>query len=176
MSGIRAGIIRSDFRGLNDLVKTLGDGDVVRVGILAKKAGRYEAGSLKKEGGHRVNKGTKADFGNAELGAVHEFGSISKRIPKRSFLRMPIFQNAEQIISDAAEALPRAVEQGTMRLVLKRIGIACEAAVQKAFATRGFGRWAPDKPATVLGKKSSSPLIDTGQLRRSIASEVGRPR
>ncbi len=174
MSG-SARVIRSDFRGLHQLVKAVGDGSVVRVGILAGKAQRNEAGKLAKGGGHKVSK-EKAAMTNAEIGAVHEFGSFSRNIPKRSFLREPIFHEAKKIIKDAAAALPAAVESGKMKGVLNAIGISALAAVQRAFASGGLGRpWEKLKPSTTKAKRSSAPLIDTGQLRRSITWQVGKP-
>jgi phage gpG-like protein len=178
MAGTHARIIKSDFRGLDQLVKTLGDGQVVRVGILANKANRNEAGklrSLKAGGGHRIDKTSPAEINNAELGAIHEFGSLSRGIPKRSWLRMPIFQNAKDIIADAAKVLPEAVASGSMTRVLRIIGISAQAQIQKAFASRGFGRWRPDAPSTRAAKHSNAPLIDTGQLRRSVTSAVVKP-
>lgn len=178
MAGTTAKVLRSDFRGLDRLVKTLGDGQVVRVGILANHANRNEAGklrSLKAGGGHAIDKKTPSDVTNAEIGAVHEFGSNSKDIPKRSWLRMPIFAEAKNIIADAAKVLPEAVGDGNMTRVLKIIGISAQAAIQRAFASRGFGRWKPDSPATIAAKRSSAPLIDTAQLRRSVTSAVVKP-
>lgn len=178
MAGTRARIVRSDFRGLDQLVKTLGDGDVVRIGILSNNATRNDAGklrSLKAGGGHAIDKSSPSDINNAEIGAIHEFGSLSKGIPKRSWLRMPIFQNAKEIIADAASKLETAVRSGSMTIVLKTIGISGQAQIQKAFASRGFGRWKPDAPSTVAAKRSDAPLIDTAQLRRHVSSAVVKP-
>lgn len=101
---------------------------------------------------------------NAEVGFIHEFGT--NRIPKRSFLRMPIFQKAEDILLlvKRAGALKK-LAAGRMIEVLGDIGIACEAAIGQAFASAGWGSWPPVK-------RGGSPLVDTGQLRRSIASTV----
>jgi len=75
---------------------------------------------------------------------------------------------------------------------LKRVGVAAENIVQEAFETAGWGTWAANAYATILAKakgnifkrkqqaasdvfeggRHTSPLIDTGQLRRAIASRV----
>jgi hypothetical protein len=55
------------------------------------------------------------------------------------------------------------------------LGIACEGAIQEAFDTGGFDDWPADAPSTIRRKGSSSPLIDTKQLRFSIASVVRKP-
>ena len=62
--------------------------------------------------------------------------------------------------------------QGDVIGVLSDLGIACETAIGEAFDSSGYGDWAPNTAATINNKKSSSPLIDTGQLRRSVASAV----
>ncbi len=153
-------IIKSDFGGLNVLVKALGDGRVVRVGMLGRKANR-------KDGGNKVT--------NAELGAIHEFGSFSNNIPARSWLRMPIHKESDKIAKEAGKASDKMVKDGNMLGILKNIGVACEAAIQRAFASTGFGQWRPDKPATIRRKGSDSPLIDTGEFRRAVTSQVGKP-
>lgn len=150
-------IIKSDFNGLNNLVKALSDTRVVQVGVMGKKA---------------MRKGKDATATNAELGAIHEFGSQTKGIPARSWLRMPLHQQTEQIIGDTAAGSMELAKAGNKIGILKVLGIACENAIQRAFGSHGFGGWAPDKPATIKQKKSSAPLIDTGQLRRSVSSRV----
>ena len=56
--------------------------------------------------------------------------------------------------------------------ILNILGAACVKQIQMAFASWGFGQWAPDTVATVERKGSNTPLIDTAQLRRSIAWKV----
>lgn len=151
-------IIRSNFNGLNALVKALSDKHVVKVGIMGRKSSRKDG-----------------LVSNAELGAIHEFGSRSKNIKDRSWLRMPIHKESDKIAREAGKASNTMVKQGNMLGVLKNIGIACEAAIQRAFASHGYGTWKADKPATVRRKRSSAPLIDSGQLRRAVTSSVGTP-
>lgn len=150
-------IIKSDFSGLNELVKNFSDGSIVKVGVLGKKAGRSSKGGMT----------------NADIGVIHEFGSVTKNIPARSFLRAPIFAKGKEIAAqmkkEAAGVLAKA---GGMQLLLSRIGVACEAAIQQAFATRGFGKWKPIKKQTAKRKGSDAILIQTGQLRRAIDSKV----
>ncbi len=150
-------IISQDFKGLDKLIKAFGDGRVVKVGILGKNASRKGGGA-----------------NNAEVGLVNEFGSFKKGIPARSFLRMPISREAAAITKKASEKIYAAVSGGEMVPLLTQIGLACEVAVQHGFASGGFGQWAPNKPATIRRKKSSSPLIDTRQLRASVTSVVGK--
>jgi phage gpG-like protein len=150
-------IVKSDLRGLNNFVKGISEKSFVKVGIFGKKAKRKQ-GVLT----------------NAEIGAIHEFGSFSRGIPDRSFLRLPLFQKSEQILSESSKGSLKMLVDGNLVGLLKRFGIVCENAIQEAFASAGFGAWAPNAPSTIRRKGSSAPLIDVGELRRSIASKVER--
>lgn len=152
---MKSKIVTMDFKKLNAFVKETLKGYYVDVGIMGKKVNR--------EGGGQTN---------AEIGFIHEFGT--SKIPKRSFLRMPLFTKTEQILEQVREAgALKKLGAGKVVEVLSDLGIACEAAIGDAFDSGGFGDWAENAPSTIRRKKSSSPLIDTGQLRRSIASVVG---
>lgn len=176
VKGKSAGL-KYDFTGLHNFVRAIDTADkfVVKVGIFGNKTARgitsdKEAG---KAGVRKVLKGTKSTLTNAELGLIHELGSVERGIPKRSFLRMPISEKSKEILADAMKGAPELLAKGDIRGILVRLGIACEKWIQLAFATRGFGSWQPDAPKTARRKGSNSPLIDTAQLRRSIASQVG---
>ncbi len=149
-------IVKGDFTLLNNFARGMSKDYAVRVGIFGNKSSRKGEGHIT----------------NPELGAIHEFGTKDGRIPPRSFLRMPIEKEAKKIVASTINASLKDMAHGKIRTVLVKLGIACENAVQRAFSTHGFGNWPPDAPSTIAGKKSSSPLIDTGQLRRSITSKV----
>ncbi len=150
--------VEFDFKKLNKFVKGLTTDMVVQVGIFGKKTQR------KDESGSGLT--------NAEVGFIHEFGQPPD-IPRRSFLRMPIFQSADIILGQVKRAgALKKLANGNMVQVLADIGIACEIAIQNAFASAGWGNWKANRPSTIEKKGSSAPLIDTGQLRRSISSAV----
>lgn len=177
---MKSKIIRNDFDGLNNFVKGVSTKKVVKVGIFGEKNAR-----------------PRGDITNAEIGAKHEFGE--GRVPMRSFLLMPILHEMGQILKDIKSAgVGKAIEAGKTDIVLKNIGVACEAAIDRAFGSDGFGEWAPLAPSTIarkLGRGLSlhqrkqllaevtlegesgivSILIDRGFLRKSIASKVGTP-
>lgn len=155
---MKSEILKSDFNKLNEFVKGLQSGFVVDVGILGKKSARNDTQGLT----------------NADVGFINEFGT--GKIPKRSFLRMPIFQYSEQILEGVKKAgALRKLAAGKMIQVLADVGIACEAVIVQSFASAGWGSWPPNRPSTIRRKGSSAPLIDTGQLRRSISSAVTQP-
>ena len=148
--------IKADTQALKDVQKGLSKAGYVKVGVLGNEASRGEEG-----------------INNAELGAVQEFGSASKNIPPRSFLRAPLEGDKKQIIKALqSKAVKKAIEEGNAEAALELVGIAAEGVVDEAFATSGGGTWAANKPSTVRKKGSSRPLVDTGELRRSITSEV----
>lgn len=116
---------------------------------------------------------------NAEIGLKHEKGSLSERIPRRSFLEMPLVQGIGKIATVAkiikTEVFGK-IERGSvpelaMRKAHQDLGRIGEQIVQTAFEASGPG-WPPNSQMTVKLKGSDRPLIDTGQLRRSIISDV----
>jgi hypothetical protein len=166
-----------DFTGLHNFVRLMDTSGqlVVKVGIFGNKNARGITSTDKagKAGLRKVLRGTRSTLTNAELGLIHELGSVERGIPKRSFLRMPISEKSKEILADAFKGAVELLAKGDIKGILKRLGIACEKWIQYAFATRGFGSWVPDQQETVRRKGSNAPLIDTAQLRRSIASQVG---
>lgn len=166
--------LKVNLDGLKKLGQTLAkfQGPRIQVGIFGQKNGRSAAGELRKRGGHTVQKGVAATETNAELGAIHEFGSKSRGIPARSFLRMPLTVSRKELMAQAGKDAAGTLFAGKAKLWLTRIGIAAENVVQGAFQTSGFGSWKPNAPSTIARKKSDKPLIDTAQLRRAIASRV----
>lgn len=140
------------------------------------------------------------DLTNADLGAIHEFGAVTKngtKIPERSFLRVPLLTNEgrraiiKEVIKnnegvaelakkptgdeyDTAyrEAIKKVVNP---EMIANQIGLAALERVQEAFETDGFGNWKPTTEASRkqrYGNPDNPTLIDTGQLRDSITFEV----
>lgn len=144
--------------GLEDMKKEIGDTWRARVGILGSHAARTDPDS---------------GLNNAELGVIQMFGSITNNIPPRDFLLMPIKQNSQEITRAMATPSARAAfERKDYKRLFQLLGAKAEEIVQLAFESGGFGKWPPLKPATIARKGSSAILIDTGQLRRAISSDV----
>lgn len=106
----------------------------------------------------------------ALIAAVHEFGSPQKGIPERPFLRTTIQENRAKYVQLNRRNLVE-VLNGKMNVeqALGQLGEVAKGDVQAKIASGGF---APLKEATIKRKGSSKPLIDTGQLRQSIAWEL----
>lgn len=110
---------------------------------------------------------------NPTLGAEHEFGNVGKNLPERSFLRMPLNLHLGDVVKQRAPLdWFLALRSGGWKRVLGFLGALGEDVVQESFATRGWGVWAPLRPATIRKKGSSAILIETAQMRKAISSRV----
>lgn len=130
----------------------------VRVGVLADEPKR-----------DREGRGGRASL--LEVAAMHEFGAPGANIPQRSFIRGTVDAKAAEIAAKQT-ALAKQVAEGELdpRVALERLGASVAGMVQTRIAE---GIDPPNAPATVAAKGSSTPLIDTGQLRSSITWQVG---
>lgn len=149
--------IRVNLDGLEEIKRKVGNTYRTRVGIL----------------GSNANRAADSGINNATLGVIQMFGSVSRNIPPRDFLTMPIEHNKRDLIRGLGSGAMRdAFNRGDYKRMFELLGVKAEEFVQMAFETGGFGRWAPNAPSTIARKGSSAPLIDTGQLRRAITSDV----
>jgi hypothetical protein len=144
--------------GAEKLVRTVTDKAprVVDVGIIGDTAGAATPGG-------EMTVGTLAE--------IHEFGL---GVPQRSFLRA--WADADRAKIDRTwGALLRKVLKSELTLdqALEQFGIWAQGQAQAFIAD---GRVVPPlDQATIDAKGSSTPLIDTGQLRSSITYEVRTP-
>jgi len=167
------GSVRLDIRQLENVEKQLGKRYFTKVGIMGAKAtNRLALGGIRKGGGHKTSKSTPTDMTNAEIGAIHEFGSITRKIPQRSFLRMPIWMKLPENLKLLGPAMLSGLTTGNIVKAYKKLGILGENIVQNAFESGGFGNWPKLSQRTIDRKRSSAILIDTAQLRKSITSQV----
>lgn len=130
-------------------------GAELKVGVLASgKAGDKEPGGM-----------TVAD-----VATIHEFGAPDANIPERSFIRAWYDDNLEENRAHLRSIEKRALRgEITQEQGLNQFGLLCQASIQ----TRIANGIAPAlKPATIAAKGSSTPLVDTGQLKSSITYEV----
>lgn len=107
---------------------------------------------------------------NAELGTIHEYGVPEKNIPERSFMRSTASEEANNL--------------GRLAKIQIAECLKGDKSAHDTFATIGEylqgkivdkitdGDFEPNTEATMKRKKSSKPLIDTGQLRGAITYEV----
>lgn len=170
--------ITMDLSKLEGIRRKLGSNYIARVGILGADAAatHMEPKTVydTQTGKPRRVAGTAAGgLTNAALGVIHELGSVTRGIPARSFLRLPIETKGKEIVQLLnSKAVKEMIGAGNMKGVFNLLAIKAEQIVQRAFETRGFGQWAPLKQATIEAKGSSAPLIDSAQLRQAVTSDV----
>lgn len=109
----------------------------------------------------------------SEIGAIHEFGSPSRNIPSRSFLRSPIKKNEKKIEKFIAKRFKKVLEDGLDAFeAIDMVGAKVKAIITRAFKTGNDGDWQPlKKPRSGKGRVkagSKNPLDDTGTLKRAI--------
>lgn len=163
-----ADLIKFDIGSLIRFTNLLSKGlPSVKVGITGNKAAVVHP-----------EKGEKKGKTNAEIGLIQEFGKMTgkQRIPARSFIVMPLKTRLNPYLKRklkmTQKAFEKAVKSGRAEELAAKVGLIAETVIQDAFETSGWGKWAPNAPYTVKQKGSDKPLIDTGELRRSISSEV----
>lgn len=104
------------------------------------------------------------------IATVNEFGTDDGRIPERSYLRSTVDENKSKYAALITKLLGHVVDgKLTAEVAFDRLGLTVEADVKRKIVTLIDP---PNADATVQLKKSSNPLIDTGQLRQSIIYEI----
>lgn len=132
-------------------------GTYARVGILGSGAMRADAGQVS----------------NYDLALIHEFGTLDGKIPHRSFLRLPIEYKGKDIMAFMEKRAGVLLKDGDAVRFFGAVGAFGQGIVQEAFATGGFGQWAPNAPSTIAAKGGKdSPLIDTSALRKAVSYDV----
>ena len=98
------------------------------------------------------------------VGTVHEFGSPSKGIPERSFLRSTVIEGKSKYKSMFKKVATR-IEKGTLNMKqgLNLIGLQVQTDVRQKIT---------DIKDPALKNREGNPLVDTGHLRQSIIFKV----
>lgn len=110
---------------------------------------------------------------NAQLLYIHTNGSPVNKIPPRPVIEPAISDDKENIGEIFKKATQKAMEGNIegMRGELERAGLRGEN-VSKGWFTNPKNGWQPNLPVTINRKASSRPLIDTGELRKSITHVI----
>lgn len=98
------------------------------------------------------------------VGTVHEFGSPSKNIPQRSFLRATV-QEKRRKYKKMFSKLAKKIVGGklTSKQALNLLGLQVQTDVKEKIT---------DVKEPELKHREGNPLVDTGHLRQSITYEV----
>jgi len=103
-----------------------------------------------------------------EVGATNEFGT--ENIPARSFIRTPIQNSKKDIFKLVAIQSKKMYElKSTPDASLELVGTLMENKMKESFVDND---WQENSQSTIKKKGSSTPLIDSGQLRQAITHEV----
>lgn len=121
-----------------------------------------------------------ADFTNAQIGGVHEFGSVKARIPQRSFIRSTMDSRRKDLNAVVFKAMGLVADgKRNNEDAAGIIGLFAENAI-KSTITKGDPEWAPLSPFTLEAKKPRTKiLIDSAQMRNAVTHKVvtgPRPR
>jgi hypothetical protein len=150
---------------------------VLKVGMLGNARSREPAPEEtptnppeggKKQRKKREKKSLKAPINNVGLAVVHEYGYAPKGIPPRPFLRPPVVDNRDTYFEAVKIAYQetRTKSFGAFERALKKLG------QQVVSDTRAYVRDSQNFEAlskkTIERKRSRKPLLDTGQMVRSI--------
>lgn len=167
--------VKVDLTGLNNIMAGIQEKYVVKVGILGGKAqeehGRKDAGGIAKGGGHKVGK-TASSKTNAEIGLAHEVGVKSRNLPRRSWLQNPLEDKLPEYFKKIGSKTIANILVKQIGRAYQELGLVCEQIILKGFETGGYGKWQALKQSTIARKGSSTILVDTAQLKKSITSQV----
>lgn len=112
-----------------------------------------------------------ATLTQGQLLAIHEYGDPSRGIPERSVLRSTLREQRARALDMLTSEVQAhlANEKIPVEKFFARIALLLEAEVKRKF---GSSELAPNTRATIKAKGSAKPLIDSGELRRSIEGKV----
>lgn len=108
-----------------------------------------------------------------EVGHKNEFGSVSERIPERSFLRKSFRDNEKKYSKMAVKAVKKAINGGDFEKEAGIIGLVMEGDIQQTIIDV---KTPPNAQFTIEKKGSSNPLVDTGHMGQSIRHEVRKDK
>jgi hypothetical protein len=104
-----------------------------------------------------------------DVAVWNEFGT--RHIPARPFMRIAADKNENKWNRYAERCVDAALKnRANINNALNLLGEQVKSDVQRVF---GSGELAPNKASTIRRKGSSKPLIDHGDLRRSIGYMIG---
>ena len=117
---------------------------------------------------------------NAELMFIHTNGSPINNIPARPVIE-PAIEDDKDRLASMMEGAFLSAEKGDTDGALKKLKLAGMRAqnVCRAWFTNPKNGWAPNSPRTAARKRAKGstdpkPLIDTGELRKSITYFIKR--
>jgi len=170
--------IKYDTKQLTAIAKQWKKNPYVKVGILSgKDDARQEANWNSKKSKYTLKKKSQDKITNTEIAFAHEFGFRGRyrRLPERSFLRMPIQDDFQTVFQQYAVS-PEAKDDFIYKpnKFLKVVGELALQVIDDAFANGGSSKkkWDDLSDWAKSTKKVDQILVETGQLRDSISYEI----
>ena len=153
--------------GMNEIKRELMrlDGSYVQVGF-------YGNASHKRGNGKTI---AEIAFRNEYGDANNKWRGKSAPIPSRPFMRQAFEKNVGKLKRNQKSYLKQVVAGNlSARDGLNALGATHEGDIKREIKSGGFEPNAPLTVAlkTVRGKRGTTPLIDTGQMRQSVAHKV----
>lgn len=102
---------------------------------------------------------------------VHEHGSPLFRVPPRPVLEPAIENSKDQLAELMKDTANIALDGKDISPSLNEVGLQGQN-IARAWFTDPNNNWAPNAQSTVDKKGSEQPLIDTGELRKSITYTI----
>lgn len=136
----------------------------VKIGVLGSEA--TQAKEVNAGGVHHSELGLTL----VEVATFNEFGT--ERIPERSFIRGTVDTYRSRYVEQTKQLYAKVCDPGgsmTVQQALAIMGMVIQGDIQARISA---GIMPANAPSTVRQKGSSTPLIDTGQLRQSIRYKV----
>jgi|WetSurMetagenome_2_1015567.scaffolds.fasta_scaffold23242_5 hypothetical protein len=163
--GPRAVTTREVDHGANALIarmKQISRESVLKVGILARGS---EDKQIREDDGHVTTSGTTVE----EVATAHEFG-VEGLIPERSFIRGWYDENRDKNLEAFRRLLAKVLRgELTYAQMWNQLGLWMVGKIQNRIVA---GIEPALNQSTIDRKGSSTPLIDTGQLKASITYEI----
>ncbi len=143
--------VRERDRGADALLRRMRQKATVKVGVIGPEAAEAT-----------ITGDTVVD-----IATIHQFGL---GVDQRPFITQPVDRNENQI-KKGLRRVGEKVVKGDMPLeqALDRVGLFIQGLMQDAISNREYKE---NAPSTKKRKGSSTPLVNTGQLRSSITYET----
>ena len=152
-------IIEDYLNHYKELWNSVGD-YVIEIGVISQKTKRTQS----------------VGISNAELMFIHENGSPKRNIPARPVLDYTLQYANNELLTPTLNKIYDGIfnhewSKADIEKELNKMCIRMQSYAQSMIRDRD-PRLAPNKPATIKAKKSDLPLLDTGQLSRSITCHL----
>ena len=109
---------------------------------------------------------------NILKGIINEYGSPKKKIPSRPFMRYTFTKYTNEVVAFHSKLYGNILDgKETAYAALRKIGLFYKGLLQLSIRT---GPWVKNAPATIRRKKSTKPLIDSGEMLRDLNYRIDK--